>query len=263
MTHDELRGACRQAFAAREYSEAWARVQSLIAAFPRDPEGHRLAGQLAVIRRQWRTALVAFRKLLALDAANPDHHLWLAAAELEAGFAGQAYRRLGEQADRLAAAAGSVIFGETEQPRAAWYAALRERGRERLQGDHRLLRRYLRAGEQFRELHRPDSAIASYRLYLEFAPDSYEAYCGLGQAYCQSRRDRDALEAYRHAAQRNPDAIEPPKQMGLLHLRLGEREQAAAIFQELVHRHPLERQVARYLENLAATGAGAPAPAGD
>lgn len=242
---------CRRTFDARDYSEAWLLLEQFARCFPRRGDAHMLAGQVAVIRRQWRQAVLSFRK--AARAGLPGQEelpLVLAAAELEAGMVTAAYQRLRDNAPP--AAGTSVRFGETDHDAPAWHTELLAAACTRLRGDNHLLTRFLQHGDRYREVQRPERSIRCYRTYLEFAPDSYEGHFGLGEALSACHQDRDALASYQRAVDYAPDEIAPRKRLGFAYIRLGEREKAAEVWRGLINRHPGERFVAHYLESLTA-----------
>jgi len=241
---------CR-AFDAREYSAAWEAVQQLIEKEPRHLEAHLLAGQVAVIRRQWRQAVVSFRKASRLQSDNSLTILLLAAAEIEGGFISTAYDRLSNWERPDNQSEEKIAFGETEFSVDSWQEELLARCRQFLRDDQRLRNRLLQKGDQYRELHRIEKSIACYRVFLEFDPESYKAHFGLGEAYRESRQDREALEAYSCAVENAPDEVEPRKKLGLTYIRLGEREKAADIWRSIIEQHPEEKLVAHYLDNLS------------
>lgn len=242
---------CRCAFDARNYSEAWLLLEQFARRYPRRAEAHFLAGHIAVIRRQWRQAVLAFRK--ARRAGLPDDPgltLALAAAELEAGMVTAAYQRLHDS--EIPAGTAPVSFGDREHEPRSWRDKLLADARARLCNDNHLLNRFLQHGDRYREVQRHDRSIGCYRNYLEFSPDSYAAHFGLGEALSACRRDRDALVEYQRAVDFAPDEIAPRKKLGFAYIRLGEREKAAEVWRGLIDRHPGERFVAHYLEALTA-----------
>lgn len=251
QSESQLWAECRRAFAARDYSEAWLLLEQFARIFPRRSDAHLLAGHIAVIRRQWRQAVLSFRKAgRAGLPENAELPLVLAAAELEAGMVTAAYQRLH---DNVPPAAGTrVRFGETEHDAPAWREELLAAACARLRGDNHLLIRFLQHGDRYREVQRPDRSIRCYRTYLEFAPDSYEGHFGLGEALSACHRDLDALASYQRAVDYAPDEIAPRKKLGFAYIRLGEREKAAEVWRGLIDRHPGERFVAHYLESLTA-----------
>ncbi len=251
LNESELWTECRRSFAAGDYSEAWLLLQEFTCHYPRRADAHALAGQIAVMRRQWRQAVLAFRKAArAGRSTEAALMLPLAAAELQADMVTAAYQRLLDC--QPAADAEPVRFGEQDHAPLAWRDELLAAARERLHHDNQLLTRFLQHGERYREVHRPERSIHCYRTYLEFAPDSFEAYYGLGEALSACHQDRAALDAYQRAVATAPEEIAPRKKLGFAYIRLGEREKAAEVWRGLVNQHPGERFVAHYLEALTA-----------
>ncbi len=241
---------CASAFAAGELSAAWELVRGYIRQQPRDTAAHRLAGDIAAARRQWRQALIAYRKALHITPDDAAVILPLAAAELEVGMAGSAYRRL---LDCRPQPGTTVRFGTEEHDAPAWCEELLAAARARLQGERRLLDRVLWHADQYRAVHRFDRSIRCYEAYLQFCPESYPAHYGLGEALSACHRDREALTCYAQAAACAPaDEVAPRKQLGFAYIRLGDRERAAEVWQGLIAQHPAERFVAHYLAALQA-----------
>ena len=93
-------------------------------------------------------------------------------------------------------------------------------------------------GEAYGQLGRHREAIEAYREALRLKPDSAPAWFNLGLAYGELGRHREAIEAYREALRLKPDDAEAWNNLGVAYGKLGRYREEIEAYREALRLKP-------------------------
>lgn len=267
----------RIALSERDFDQARAHGERLLAQAPQDPEHHFLMGLLEA--RAGKPVEARARYLAAIEAAADDYpeaYFNLARLEKDEGRIAEAiaaYRKaIAHKPDYLSAwnnlglahatakndTAAEDAYRRALAIDARYWPAWLNLGKLELRRKHAAAaidafqravairpqsqEASLELGVAYRRANRTDDAIATYRKLIATQPRYVSAYYNLGIALAHAGKPRDARAAYEQALSLDEDHEPSLRNLGELLLREGQLDAAADRYQAIIDRSPSDRR---------------------
>jgi len=101
-------------------------------------------------------------------------------------------------------------------------------------------------GVAYREIGKPDDAVASFRAAVRFAPEMAEAWNNLGVAQDEFNLTEDALNSYKKAIEIQPDYLSPHLNLGLVLQKTEQFKEAEERYNQVLKIQP-DNEVAKFM----------------
>jgi len=196
--------AAARAFRARDWKQAEALCQQVLAAKPRDADALHLLGVVFKETGRFEDAIATLREAIAQKPADPFQWMNL----------GEAYRK----AERLTEAV--------------------ECHRKAIGLNENIPEAHFNLGVTYRDLGQTDGAIAALRRAISLRPDYAKAQYNLGLLLLAEGRRRGALVAFQSALRNRPNWSKAHFYIGTIQFELEEPAQALDHFREVLRLEP-------------------------
>ena len=101
-------------------------------------------------------------------------------------------------------------------------------------------------GVAYREIGKPDDAVASFRAAVRFAPEMAEAWNNLGVAQDEFNLTENALNSYKKAIEIQPDYLSPHLNLGLVLQKTEQFKEAEEHYNKVLKIQP-DNEVAKFM----------------
>ena len=223
----------------RDFTQARAHAERLLAQAPKQPEHHFLAGLVAARADETDDARAHY--LAAIDAAHgdyPEAYFNLGLLEKSAGRTAEAIaayqKALSAKPDYLAALNNLGLAYAAKKD----FASAKQAYQKALAKDVRYLAAWINLGEvHMQEKNFPD-AIAAFERAVAVRPGSQEAMLNLGVAYRRADRLDEAIATYRKLAAAQPRYVSAWYNLGIALLHANKTADAQRAFEHALSVDP-------------------------
>ena len=243
---DSLLQQAHRAEKAGDYAGATQAYEQALAVAPENPEVLKRFGVLEQTELKFDDSIARLRQVLALNSDYPEANFYLGVSYLGKGD----YRAAIESFQRELATA-------RPHPRSRYYLALALESSGRMDDAVAELNRDLAENPkdadalyQLARLHKNASLQAIERLRA-IDPDSFQLHTLLGESYADEKQYPEAIEEYRAALKRNPNAVGIHFSIGVAYWILHDTDKAEPELKEALKENPEDPMTNLYLGDIA------------